>query len=244
MRIRSARGFRLAIIFCSLAMSLAWAEAPDGDAILAKADGYRCFAEGGFSFDFWTEDAAGEVSLMRVAVRMDGDESALVRYLEPVGQRGRAVLVRGNTFWLFEPGMKSALRISPRQILFGQASAGDVSRINYRTMYRVEKVAEEGGKAVLTLAAIAGAGATYDAVDLVTDADWRPLEARCRGKSGTLMKTIRYEKYESIGGKTLLTEFSLTDEIHKEKQRVKLSRYSADLPPVSAFTVQALRRAP
>ncbi len=242
MRIRFARGFALAAIFCSLAMG-ASAESPDGEAILAKADAYRLFAEGGFSYDFWTEDAKGEVSLMRVSVRLDDEEAALVRYLEPVGHRGRAVLVRGNTFWFFEPGMKSALRISPRQILFGQASAGDVSRINYRTMYRVQKVAEEGGKTVLALAAKAGAGATYDAVDLVTDADWRPLEARCRGSSGTLMKTIRYEKYESIGGKVLLTEFTLYDEIHKEKQRVKLSRYSADLPPVSAFSVQALRRA-
>lgn len=243
MRIRTNRGIALAVIFCSLAMGVASAEVPSSAAILAKADSYRLFAASGFSYDFWTEDSKGEVSLMRVAVRLDGEETALVRYLEPVGQRGRAVLVRGNTFWLFEPGMKSALRISPRQILFGQASAGDVSRINYRTMYAVEKVGEEGGNTILTLAALSGAGATYDAVDLVTDADGRPLEARCRGKSGTLMKTIRYEKYEAIGGKPLLTEFSLFDEIHKEKQRVKLSRYSADLPPVSAFSVQALRRA-
>jgi outer membrane lipoprotein-sorting protein len=244
MRIRTFRGVFTAAILCVTAIGAAAAERPDGEAILAKADAFRLFAENGFSYDFWTEDSSGEVSVMRVSVRLDGAEAALVRYLEPVGHRGRSVLVRGNTFWFFEPGMKSALRISPRQILFGQASAGDVSRINYRTMYGVDRVAEEDGKIVLALTAKAGAGATYDAVDLVTDADWRPLEARCRGKSGTLMKTIRYEKYETIGGKLLLTEFSLFDEIRKEKQRVRLSRYSVDVPPVSAFSVQALRRAP
>ncbi len=241
MRKNRARSLALALT-CFLA-SLA-ARLPAEESVeLAKADSYRLFAEGGFSYDFWTEDAAGETSLMRVSVRLDGEESALVRYLEPVGQRGRAVLVKGNTFWFFEPGMKTALRISPRQILFGQASAGDVSRINYRTMYAVSGSGEEDGKRVLKLTAKRGAGATYDAVDLVTDADYRPLEARCRGTSGTLMKTIRYEKYESIGGKTLLVEFTLLDEVRKEKQRVKLSRYSPELTPLSAFSVQALRRA-
>jgi outer membrane lipoprotein-sorting protein len=239
------RGVRLATVFCFLAMIItqASAETPGDDAILTKADSYRLFADGGFSYDFWSADAEGEESLMRVSVRLEGEESALVRYLEPVGQRGRAVLVRGNTFWFYETGMKSALRISPRQILFGQASAGDVSRISFRTMYSVEEVGEKDGAVFIKLKAKTGAGATYDLVDLKTDSNYRPIEAVCKGNSGTLMKTIRYEKYEKVGDKLLLTEFSIVDEIHQKTQRVKLSRYSLELPPVSAFSVQALRRA-
>jgi hypothetical protein len=55
------------------------------------------------------------------------------------------------------------------------------------------------------------------------------------------MKTIRYEKYESIEGKVLLTEFVLVDEINKKSERMRLSNFSGSVPADADFSVQALR---
>jgi hypothetical protein len=214
--------------------------AQDDASALAKADSYRAFSESGFSFDFSSSGAEGE-SLMRVSVRTGAEDAALVRYLEPAKRRGRLVLVRGGSFWLLDKDMKSPIRISPRQLLFGQASAGDVSRIGFRSMYSVTGRSRSGDDIVLSLAAKSGAGATYDLVDLRTDSGYRPVEASCRGRGGALIKTIRYLKYERVAGKELLTEFEILDEASGKAERVRLSNFDAATPPESAFAVQALR---
>jgi hypothetical protein len=222
--------------------------APDSDGApgsagdsLARIDSYRVYAKGGFSYDFETTEEDGQRSLMRVSVRLEPAEEALVKYLEPVKERGRAILVRGNAFWLYEPGMKNSLRISPRQLLFGQASAGDVSRISFNTMYDLVSTEKTALGFALRLKAKPNAGATYDLVDLETDAQERPLAAKCRGSSGTLMKTIRYDGYQSYGGKVLLVSFSIRDEIEGKTTSVRLGGYDASLPPESAYSIQALK---
>jgi outer membrane lipoprotein-sorting protein len=208
---------------------------------MAAIDAFRVYDESGFSYDMTAVEPGGKTSVMRVSVRLKGGEAALVRYREPASERGRAVLVRGNSFWLFEPGMKNALRISPRQILTGQASAGDISRISFSLMYQV--VSASGGPEGMTysLKAKAGAGATYDLVELSTGPGHRPLRAVCRGKNGTLMKTIEYGGTQVVGGKTLIVEFAISDEVEKKTQTMRFSNFDRSIPPDAEFSVQALR---
>jgi hypothetical protein len=241
MNTRSARSSFSACLALCVAATL---HAEDA---LAKVDAFRSLGGSGYSYDFATLEDGGVASLMRVSVRLGGPaspggmEAALVKYLEPARQRGRAVLVRGNAFWIYEPGMKNAMRISPRQLLFGQASAGDVSRISFSSMYELTgSEAAEGGFR-LSLKARPGAGATYDLVDLRTGADYRPLRAECRGASGALMKTIIYDTYEAIGDRTLLTGFEIRDEVDGKTTKVSLGKFDRVLPPESAFAVSALK---
>jgi hypothetical protein len=207
---------------------------------LERIDSFRSFDEAGYSFDFSTQGSEGE-GLMRVSVRLSGEEAALVRYLEPAKHRGRIVLVRGNSFWLLDSGMKKPLRISPRQLLLGQAAAGDITRISYALMYEIVGRTEARDGFVFDLAARKDAEATYDRVALRTDSSFRPIEAACRGRSGTLIKTIKYERYETVAGKELLTGFSIVDEASSEIERVRLSNFDRSVPPASAFAVQGLR---
>jgi hypothetical protein len=211
-------------------------------AMLEKVDSYRSFGGSGFSYDFATSEDGSESSLMRVFVHSRGTESVLVKYVEPIKERGRTLFLRGNAFWLYEPGMKNAIRVSPRQLLFGQASAGDISRISFRAMYDIESVlGAKGGGQSFKLKAKANVGATYDLVELRTDAEMRPQVAECRGSSGTLIKTIRYTGYESIDGKQLLTAFTISDAICGKTTAVHLSNFSSEIPAESAFSIQALK---
>ncbi len=228
-----------ALTICLAAPIGARAESADA-ALLAEVDSYRSFDERGFSFDFATDGSEGS-SLMRVSVQATKGENALVRYLAPAKDKGKLVLVRGESFWILDLGMKKPLRISPRQLLFGQASAGDITRISYGTMYDIKGRTSAQGGFILNLAAKKGAGATYDLVDLRIDSSGRPIDAACKGRSGALIKTITYEKFENIEGKELLTAFSILDAVSGEIERVRISNFDRSLPPDSAFTVPGLR---
>jgi hypothetical protein len=239
---RGASRALMAIAAClaAAASSLPAQDAAADSRALRKVDSYRAFDQAGFSFDFASTGSEGS-SLMRVSVRLGGEEAALVRYLEPARLRGRLVLVRGDSFWLLDKGMKKPIRISPRQLLFGQASAGDVSRISFGAMYEAAGRSESGGRQLFRLSAKKGSGATYDFVDLTTDADCRPIEAACKGRSGTVIKVISYEKYEIIGGKEMLTGFAIADEVSGETERIRLSNFDSTTPPDSAFSIQGMR---
>jgi hypothetical protein len=239
-RRRRAAFLAAALSLCAAAPSARAQAAPEGVRALERIDSFRSFDGSGFSFDFATEGSEGS-GLMRVSVRTKGEEAALVRCLEPAKRRGRLVLVRGDAFWILDAGMKKPLRISPRQLLLGQASAGDITRISYARMYEVVGESEAPGGLAFELAARKDAEATYDRVSLRVDSSLRPIEAACKGRSGALIKTIRYETYETIGGKELLTGFSIVDAASGEIERVRLSNFDRSVPPDSAFSVQGLR---
>jgi hypothetical protein len=108
-------------------------------------------------------------------------------------------------------------------------------------MYDLKSTERIEGGLKLRLKAKSGAGATYDLVDLTTDSGYRPLVAECRGSSGSLMKTLRYDGYKTIDGKLLLVAFTIRDEIGGKTTTVRLGNFDAAVPSESAFSVQALK---
>lgn len=138
--------------------------------------------------------------------------------------------------------MMSPIRITPREMLFGQASAGDITRIAFAGMYSIEKVKKTDGEYHLELKAIPNVGATYDLIDLLVNAaDGKPIQADCKGSSGTLMKTIVYDGFSSINGKMLLTGFTLKDSKTGDSCTVILDNFSKETYPESSFTVEAIK---
>jgi hypothetical protein len=221
---------------------LSFGESP-ASAILEKTDAFRSFKSGGFSFDFTVrEEGSAQDSVMRIYIKAGASDTALCRYREPASSRGRSVLVIGHTFWLFDQGMATPLRVTPRQMLSGQASAGDVTRITFSDMYSVENSEKLPGRMLLHLKAVPGRGATYDKVDLlVEERDGRPVSAACRGASGSLMKTIDYLAFDDTGGRELLASFRIKDEASGKFSMITLSNYGAETLADSKFQVQALK---
>lgn len=214
----------------------------DGKMILQKVDAYREYSTSGFSFDFGVTEQSGSKSLMRVSLETGNRDTSLVKYLEPKKYRRRVVLTIKNSFYVFDQGMMSPIRITPREMLFGQASAGDITRIAFSGMYSIESVAKNEGKYELRLKAIPDKGATYDLIDLtVNAADCKPVQANCKGSSGTLMKTIAYEGFRTIEGKELLSGFTITDFSTGDSCKVVLDNFSNETYPSSSFTVEAIK---
>jgi hypothetical protein len=212
--------------------------------ILAKVDSYREFAKGGFSFDFTLVDEKGAASVMRVYLNGEGRDSSLGRYREPKKYARRVVLTVGNAFYVCDRGMASPIRITPREMLFGQASAGDITRIVYSGLYTVESSGRKGDELALRLRAIPDKGATYELVDLrVKPESGKPIAAVCRGTSGSAIKEISYDRYAVVGGKELLSEFTITDSVSGKSSKVSLGNFDRETLAPSDFTVEAMKYA-
>ncbi|MBN2352998.1 MAG: outer membrane lipoprotein-sorting protein [Spirochaetales bacterium] len=204
------------------------AQESDFSKMLSKADSYRLLTDRGFSFTYTLTDA-DETSVMRVYLR-DGDRSNVLSvYLSPPKLSGRRILVQGNAFWMLDKNMRDPIRISSRQMLFGQAAAGDITRLSFSDGYDVASCKTADGKSIMDLTAKEGAEVSYPKIILVvTTPDCRPVSAELYAASGVLMKTIRYESYGEFDGKTLLAGFKIVNALNRDESAVGLSDYSRD----------------
>jgi len=237
--------FRVSIIaVMTMAMvGILYGEGLTGDKVLEKVDSYRNFSDNGFSFDFVVSEVQGNDTLkstMRVYVK--GTLKALCKYIKPEGMKGKFVLMDRDSFWFFQLGMNAPTRISPRQMLMGQASSGDITRIIFSRIYSIESFSKTGRQYVLKLRAIPGRGATYEKMVLyVKKSNYQPVLARCYSRTGILLKTIYYTKFDIVQGRKLLTGFNIVNEMNHETSRIKLENFSTKTLPSRQFNKDTMR---
>jgi outer membrane lipoprotein-sorting protein len=134
----------------------------------------------------------------------------LVIYVDPPRDAGKMVLFRGNVLWFFDPASKDSIRIPPQQILFGQASAGDLLTenlaVNYTATLLGTEAIEDAGRQKrdcwhLDLKA-ANESATYNRVEYWVEQDnFYPIKAKFYSDSGKLLKILYYRKFtQSLDG--------------------------------------------
>lgn len=198
------------------------------DTFLIEADAYRLFSKDGFSFEY-TLIESGDLFTMNVYLHGTDKKKILSAYTSPTKLAGRKIFMDGNAFWLLDKRMKDPIRISAREMLFGQASAGDITRISFSDSYTVVKKEQSHGKIILNLEVLKGTDASYPFVSLeIHEHDYRPLKAEFFASSGILMKTIYYEHYETIQGKLLLVRFRMVNELNKEESSIELSNFKKE----------------
>jgi hypothetical protein len=70
------------------------------------------------------------------------ENKSLLAFAEPASVRGRKMLMDGNIVYLLFPKTTNPIRLSPLQILMGEASNGDVVRTGFSQDYDVESLTE------------------------------------------------------------------------------------------------------
>jgi outer membrane lipoprotein-sorting protein len=136
--------------------------------------------------------------------------SNLVRYIDPVRDLGKIVLMNGSNMWFYDPSSKVSVRISPQQRLMGQASNGDVVTANLAKDYTSKLLGDEKLQDAdrkdrdcwhLELKA-ATDEAVYSRVEYwVEKGTFRPVKGKFYSDSGRLLKIAYYHKYiEQLGG--------------------------------------------
>nr|VFJ45923.1 MAG: outer membrane lipoprotein-sorting protein [Candidatus Kentron sp. FM]VFJ46020.1 MAG: outer membrane lipoprotein-sorting protein [Candidatus Kentron sp. FM]VFK07051.1 MAG: outer membrane lipoprotein-sorting protein [Candidatus Kentron sp. FM] len=154
-------------------------------------------------------------------VRVKNRTKSLVKYTAPLTARGKLLLMLEKNMWIYIPGTRRAIRISPQQQLLGQVSNADVARVVYSIDYRAEAMAEETWRDTdayrVTLKPLGNS--PYGGIELfAAKSDCRPLQAAFYTLSGRLLKTISYHDYRDTAGRARPMRLEVEDAI-KEGER-------------------------
>jgi outer membrane lipoprotein-sorting protein len=171
-----------------------------------------------------------------------GQFASIMRFVQPLRDAGKVMLKNGSDLWLYDPGTKASIRISPQQRLVGQASNGDVVTVNFARDYRATLMGEEAiqdgerhtHQSFRLHLASASPDATYGSIDLWVDATSEaPLKARFFSESGRLLKTAYYRRFQNQLGAERPTETVIIDGLQPQAVTiVRLTDYAfRDAPP-------------
>ena len=128
----------------------------------------------------------------------------LVVYVDPPRDAGKMVLFRGNVLWFYDPASKDSIRIPPQQILFGQASAGDLLTenlaVNYTATLLGTETIDDAERAKRSCWHLdlkpANDSATYNRVEYwVEQETYNPIKAKFYADSGRLLKILYYRNF-------------------------------------------------
>ncbi len=177
--------------------------------ILARSDANRTIDDMSFQVRLTAYDGSKAIDEKTLwgYLKVGQDHSRVLMYFaEPASDRGRKLLVDGDAVYLLFVRTTNPIRLSPLEVLTGQASDGDVVR-TFAKDYDVEAFEETtlDQKPVYHFSLIAKAAsgdASYKRVNLwVERSTLRLLYAEFFAASGALLKKAYYRDYREAQGK-------------------------------------------
>lgn len=216
--------------------------------ILKKADQIR-FPNQGFQTDVSIKTTAPgqptDVREYRILSR--GNENTVVMVTAPAAERGQTMLMKGRDLWIFLPSVSQPVRLSLAQRLTGQVANGDLARANFSGDYAPKLLRSDtinGEKYhVLELTAVDRSVTYHKVIYWVKESNFWPHRAEFYSLSNRLLKTSRYENFQTMLGTARPTRLVMEDALRKGEESVL--EYSAmklrDLPD-KVFTKDYLNR--
>jgi outer membrane lipoprotein-sorting protein len=216
--------------------------------ILEKADQIR-FPREAFEVDVQIRTATPGQSTEQRKYRIlsKGNTNTLVMIVEPASERGQIMLMKDRDLWVFLPSVSQPVRLSLGQRLTGQVANGDLARSNFSGDYTPKllrnDVIDGENHHVLELTAV-DRSVTYNKVIYwVKQSNARPHRAEFYSVSNRLLKTCRYENFQTLLGIMRPTRLVMEDALRKGEESVL--EYSAmklrDLPD-KIFTKEHLNK--
>lgn len=179
-------------------------------------------------------------------VKVKDSVKSLVTYLAPDSSKGKKLLMVHENMWIYVPGTRNSIRISPQQQLLGQVSNADVARVVFSIDYRADSMKEgtyeEQPVWVLRLEARVIDETPFTHADLtVTKDGYRPLEARFFAPSGKLLKVTHFENYKEVLGAKRPMRLDIRDEVNGEHAVLQYSNMQIEQTPNMHFNKDYLR---
>ena len=216
--------------------------------IVEKADQVRFPSEGfQVDIDIANTQSGQTTETRRYRVLSKGNSNTVVMVIEPASERGQIILMKGRDLWIFMPDVSQPIRLALSQRLTGQVANGDLARANFAADYHPKILRSEtiGGETyqVLELNAV-DRGVTYQRVVYwVRQKDNWPFKAEFYSLSNRLLKTCKYENYQTMQGRPRPTRLVMEDALKSGEQSIL--EYSSmklrDLPD-KVFTKDYLKK--
>lgn len=216
--------------------------------ILEKADQIR-FPRDSFEVEVSISTSAPNqpADVRKYRILSKGNENSVVMITEPASERGQTMLMKGRDLWVFMPSVSQPVRLSLAQRLTGQVANGDLARSNFTgdynpTILRTDTI--DGEKYyVLELTAVDRSVTYHKVLYWVWQSNFWPHHAEFYSLSNRLLKTCRYENFQTLLGKQRPTRLVMEDALRKGEESVL--EYSGmklrDLPD-KMFTKEYLKK--
>ncbi len=193
--------------------------------IVEKADRVRFPAEAfQVEVDIVTTQKGQRGEARKYRVLSKGNENTIVLVTEPASERGQSMLLKGRDLWVFMPNVSQPVRLSLAQRLTGQIANGDLARANFAGDYNAKVLRNDTidgeNYHVLELTA-ADRSVTYARVVYWVKAtnNW-PHKAEFYSVSNRLLKTARYEGFQTMAGAVRPTRLVMVDALRQDEQSV------------------------
>ena len=188
------------ILFCLSAP--ASAVQPSAATLLEKADRARGGLSEGLLWSIAIDSTQdGEVTHSQYSVQVKGT-NVLASCTAPPRQKGETFLFNDRNLWVYRPGLRKPVSVSPRQRLSGQAANGDIATTNYARDYTGEVVGNETINGVKTFKLQLKAKSkdvTYDGITYWVSQDkFLGVQAEFLGLDGKPFKRAKFEYSNSI----------------------------------------------
>ena len=206
----------IALVACNIGSVIA----NEGDALLMKVDQFRA-PSANFTFDLQLEAQNGKIWQLKVSIQ--NSTKGLVRYIKPAKVADRLILFVDQNMWVFVPGTRRALRISPQQRVLGGVSSADVARTNYSEDYQVTNISKDNQSMLLQLEPKTKSAA-YGRIDLSISSSGAPQKAVFFAGGSRKLKTIIFGGYRDVLGVKRTTKLLVTD--HLDGDAVTTMQYS------------------
>ncbi len=193
--------------------------------ILEKSDQIR-FPQEGFQVDVSINTAVpGQTpEVRRYRILSKGNESTVVMVTEPAAERGQIMLMKGRDLWIFMPSISQPVRLALAQRLTGQVANGDLARSNFSGDYtpKIMRTDTIGGEQyyVLELTGVDKAVTYHKVIYWVKQSNFWPHRAEFYSLSNRLLKTARYENFQTMLGKPRPTRLVMEDALRKGEESV------------------------
>ncbi len=215
---------QVAILLIAFTFIYPYAADLDVEYLLKKVDDIR-IPNTDFSIDITIEtESGGTQRVSKYKVMMNSKRDVLVKTVYPPNESGQVMLMKGKDFWVYLPNVDQPIRLSLSQRLTGQVSNGDIARMSFAGDYKPSllRLEEANGRrvAVLSLSRVAD-WVTYEKIILwVQLPEGRPLKAEFYTRTGILLKTCEYERYEWLGDVIRPLKLTFTDAIKKGEKSI------------------------
>jgi outer membrane lipoprotein-sorting protein len=134
-----------------------------------------------------------------------GKNLALMRYLAPAREKGNGCLKIGKDMYMYLPNIDKTMRITGRQVLSNSDfSSADILGMDLLGDYNAtfeNSVTEDNIDFYLLRLKAKTHGAVYPQVRIwIRKSDFIPVKQEYYTASGKLLRTLRYDEVETVGG--------------------------------------------
>ena len=214
--------------------------------LLEKMDTVRAPAD---DFTFTAAITGPDGNRLKLSVRVNGRVKSLVRYLEPPRSAGRSLLFIEQNMWVYVPGTRQVLRISPQQRVLGGVASADIARTVYSLDYDLESVEElpneDGDRRRRLVLSRRSKGGAYARIAVTAGGEEaRPLRAEFFASSGARhLKTAWFEGYREVLGRRRPTVLRVIDHVRGDRETVlEYSGFTLEATPDAWFQPAYLKR--